>query len=372
MKRIVFPGIALIAVSYAFARSSFGLFLPNIAESLGLSEAASGAVGSLAYMAYCLALLSSALLIYRIGSNQTAEVAGLSAVLGMIGIAVAPNLFVLSAAVLVAGLSSGWTSPALSQTVSDGLPPAERDRGNTWINTGTGFGLVLSGPMALLFAGHWRFAYALFALIGIGVMLWNKKAVPASKELGERAPISLWNMMKQWRKSVYLLSASFVVGVSSAIYWTFARSFLTEEYGMGSRGSVAFWVLMGAAGVLGGIAGGTINRCGIALSYRISIVILAFSVALITVPFFSTIYLSAILFNIAYIFSTGVFIVWGTRIFAEAPAVGVSFSFLLLGIGQFLGSLIAGVVLEVLSYPMAFLLFAGIGLAGLAVPIKKE
>ncbi|WP_285804086.1 hypothetical protein [Alkalicoccobacillus plakortidis] len=38
MWKYVFPGIAMIGVTYAFARFSFGLFLPNISESLNLSE----------------------------------------------------------------------------------------------------------------------------------------------------------------------------------------------------------------------------------------------------------------------------------------------------------------------------------------------
>ena len=37
LKKIVVPGIALIAVCYAFARYSFGLFLPTIGKSLGLT-----------------------------------------------------------------------------------------------------------------------------------------------------------------------------------------------------------------------------------------------------------------------------------------------------------------------------------------------
>ncbi|MGG4345695.1 MFS transporter [Paenibacillus lautus] len=370
MKRIVFPGIAMIGVSYALARFSFGMFLPDIAESLNLMEAALGAVSSLAYLAYCVALLTSSVFIYRAGEHTVVQMAGLSAVLGMIGIAIAPNLYILAVGVFVAGLSSGWASPALSQVATLTLKPADRDRGNTWINTGTSFGLILSGPVVLLFTEHWRLSYSLFALIGIGVMLWNWKTAPAGKSRKNEKPVSGHRLFNQWKRSGDLLIASFLVGTSSAIYWTFSRSYLTAEYDMSYIESAAFWIMMGISGILGGIAGGTIKQFGLAMAYRFTLVILVLSIAMITVPFVLMIYVSGILFGIAYIFMTGVFIVWGTRLFANNPSVAVSLSFLLLGIGQSLGSVIAGAIIERASYTAGFLLFAGIGLVGLVVPVK--
>lgn len=372
MKRIVFPGIAMIGVSYAFARFSFGMFLPDIAESLELTEAASGAISSLAYLAYCLALLTSSVFIYRTGAHTVVQMAGFSAVVGMIGIAIAPNIYVLTFGVLVAGLSSGWTSPALSQVAVSTLQPSDRDRGNTWINTGTSFGLILSGPVVLLFTEHWRLSYSLFALIGIGVMLWNWKSVPEGESRKKEKPIMRDKLFNQWKKSGYLLIASFLVGTSSAIYWTFSRSYLTIEYDMSYLESVVFWIMMGISGILGGIAGGSIKQFGLAMAYRFTLVIMASSIAMITVPSVLMIYVSGILFGIAYIFMTGIFIVWGTRLFINNPSVAVSLSFLFLGIGQSLGSFTAGGIIEIASYTVGFLLFAGIGLVGLALPIKTN
>ncbi|MFE3577257.1 MFS transporter [Lysinibacillus sp. NPDC059133] len=372
MKKIVFPGIAMIGVSYAFARFSFGMFLPDIAESLELTDAASGAISSLAYLAYCLALMTSSVFIYRTGAHTVVQMAGVSAVLGMIAIAIAPNLYVLTVGVFIAGLSSGWASPALSQVAASTLQPYDRDRGNTWINTGTSFGLILSGPVVLLFTEHWRLSYSLFALIGIGVMLWNRKAVPVDESRKKEESVSGYKLLNQWKRSVYLLIASFLVGISSSIYWTFSRSYLTVEYDMSYLESVAFWITMGISGILGGIAGGIIKQFGLATAYRFTLIILAFSIAMITVPSVTMIYFSGILFGITYIFMTGVFIVWGTQLFINNPSIAVSLSFLFLGIGQSLGSVIAGGIIETASYTAGFLLFAGIGLVGLFLPVKTN
>lgn len=49
MKSIILPGMALIAVCYAFARFAFGLFLPSISEEFGLDGSSSGIIQSVSY-----------------------------------------------------------------------------------------------------------------------------------------------------------------------------------------------------------------------------------------------------------------------------------------------------------------------------------
>lgn len=125
---------------------------------------------------------------------------------------------------------------------------------------------------------------------------------------------------------------------------------------------------MGVAGVAGGVAGGFIQKVGLAWSYRVLLFFMLISIVLLTVPATMTVYISAGLFGSMYIFLTGLFIVWSTRIFSDLPALGVSLSFLALGIGQSLGSLFAGKTIELTTYPFSFGLFAGLGLIGLLVP----
>jgi hypothetical protein len=43
---LVAPGLAMIAVTYGLARFAYGLFLPEMRESLDLSETALGLIGA--------------------------------------------------------------------------------------------------------------------------------------------------------------------------------------------------------------------------------------------------------------------------------------------------------------------------------------
>lgn len=370
MLKIVFPGLAMIAVTYALARLSFGLFLPDISNSLELSESESGLVGSTAYLSYSIALLVSAALIKKLGQHRVIVIAGLTAVLGLSGIASAQSYLHLVISMFIAGIGSGLASPALSQAAQSALSKQELDQGNTWINSGTSFGVILTGPIVLLFAEHWRLSYIFFAIIAIGVLYWNYYSIPSRYDQ-KQAMDQKMNWLSVMNKSKFLLLASLISGISSSIYWTFSRSYITVEYNMTTNESVVFWIIMGVAGIVGGAAGGFIQKLGLAWSYRLLLFLLFISIVLLTVPLNWTHYFSAALFGSSYIFLTGLFIVWATRIFSVLPALGVSLSFLALGIGQALGSFFAGRLIEMTSYPFSFILFAGIGLIGLLFPTEK-
>ncbi|QHJ70075.1 MFS transporter [Planococcus halotolerans] len=360
MWKIVLPGISMIGVTYAFARYSFGLFLPDISSDLDLSESQAGYVGSAAYIAYTAALITASIFISKSGARHMVLLSGVTALLGMVGMAVSPNFIVLLLSAFIAGLGSGWISPAFSQIVVQSLIPVLQDKGNTWINTGTSVGIILTGPAALLFSEQWRLAYILFAVLAFGSVWWNAAAL-TNKIQGSSPPARLELRTKLLLNARFLIFASIGIGFASSIYWTFSRSYVTLIHDFPITESVVFWIIMGGAGILGGIAGAIINKLGLANSYRLGIFVLAASLFVLTLPYQAAIYFSAVLFGISFIFMTGLIIVWGTRQFPDSPFIGVSIAFFSLGIGQSIGSIIAGLLIEGTSYPFAFIVFSIVG-----------
>src|SRR4028119_159917 len=74
-------------------------------------------------------------------------------------------------------------------------------------------------------------------------------------------------------------------------------------------------------------------------------------------------YLSATLFGSTYIMLTGIILVWSVTVFYERPSAGLGAAFLLIAVGQILGSLIAGVVAGAAGLPPTFWAFGGGGAA---------
>ncbi|WP_208560780.1 MFS transporter [Marinilactibacillus kalidii] len=372
MIKLVAPGTAMIAVTYAFSRFSFGLFLPEISDALHLSESQSGFVGTLGYISYAFALLCSNLMIKRFGQTIIIYACGITSVIGLLAIALSPNLFFLGIGICTAGLGSGWSSPVYSKVAKTSLSLDKRDQANSWMNTGTSFGVIISGPIALFFANHWRRAFLFFAFLSAITLIWNLIAIPSPSENDKNEMSFSLNYRALLSRTSYLLPASLLIGMSTSIYWTFSRSYLTAVYQLTTQISIAFWLVMGIAGIGGSFAGKLISLKGLSAAFRIFLILLMSSIALIVISNTIALYSSAIIFGISYIAITGVLLVWGTRCFPESPYIGVSLSFFFLGIGQTIGSSLAGFSIEYLSYSTSFLLFSGIGILALFMPIKTN
>ena len=72
----------------------------------------------------------------------------------------------------------------MAQWVREGV----RDTAQTVVNAGTGVGVLVSGPVALLLLDHWRLAWALFAVVAAGVTVWVAVGVPAGVRDTQAAP----------------------------------------------------------------------------------------------------------------------------------------------------------------------------------------
>ena len=107
----------MIALTYGLARFAYGLFLPEMRESLDLSESALGLIGAASYAGYCFAILGALVFTSRTGPRFMAVAAGAVAVVGMAAVAGAPTAWVLALGVVVAGSSSGLASPPMGEAV---------------------------------------------------------------------------------------------------------------------------------------------------------------------------------------------------------------------------------------------------------------
>ncbi len=163
--RLTAAGLCLIAVCYGLARFAYGMFLPAFRAEFGLDPQTAGAIASGSYIAYCVAIVVSTILTPRLGARVVAVSAGVVAAVGTAVVAVAPNALVLAAGVLLAGSSTGIASPPLAHAVALFVRGGVRDRTQTVINAGTGAGVALAGPVALLTVGQWRLAWWAFAVI---------------------------------------------------------------------------------------------------------------------------------------------------------------------------------------------------------------
>src|ERR671915_2298240 len=363
---LVAPGLAMIAITYGLARFAYGLFLPQMRESLDLSESVLGLIGAGSYAGYCLAVLGALVLTSRSGPRLMALAAGSVAVVGMAIVAGAPTGLVLALGVLLAGSSSGLASPPMGEAVAASLREQEQERANPLLNSGTSIGVAFSGPAALLAAEQWRMAWGAFALVGGAVVAWNAIAMPRKPAGGDRpegaAPTDVPRLSVRYLVgpgSMPLFAAAAGVGFASAAYWTFSRDLVVRFGDLSGTGSSMFWVVIGVSGLAGGLAGDLVRRVGLTGAFRVSVLSMATAIWLLAAApgVLLSAYASAALFGSTYIMLTGIILVWSVWVFHQRPSAGLGAAFLLIAVGQGFGTFTAGGVARAAGVGVTFWTF---------------
>ncbi|GAA1798729.1 MULTISPECIES: MFS transporter [Brevibacterium] len=368
-------GLSLIAACYGLARFAFGLFLPAFRADFGLDAQTAGAIASGSYIAYCLAIVAATILTPRCGARPIAACAGIIATIGTALIAAAPTTTMLAIGVLIAGSSTGVASPPLAQAVAQSVRSSVRGRTQTVINAGTGLGVAVAGPIALLTLGQWRWAWIAFAVLSALVTLWILRAVPSPggaraatpspRRPGIAEPAFLPRPLLP-RGSTPLMTASALMGFASAAVWTFGRDLLVGVGGMGETASAIAWILLGTFGMLGAVSGDLAATVGLRRGWLVAMLILAASTLLFAaVPgSIAGAWAAAAVFGAVYIALTGLLLVWGTEVYDRAPAAGVGLAFLLIAVGQALGAPLLGALITGLGAGPAFAVAAGTAVVG--------
>jgi predicted MFS family arabinose efflux permease len=282
----------------------------------------------------------------------------------MIGLA--PNAIILAAGVVLAGSSTGVASPPLAHAIARTVTAARQDRVQTTVNAGTGLGVMISGPVALLAQDQWRAAWIVFAAMAAAVTVWVAIGIPAARDHQsgrDSGPAPLPRPLFP-TGAARLLSTAAVTGVASSAIWTFGRDLLTSTGNLTNQASTIVWIVLGAFGLLGAIAGDLAQRAGPGRAWTACLLTLAAGTALIAVAPGSVIIagIAAAAFGAAYIAVTGLLLVAGTRIYVDQPAAGVGLAFLTLALGQAAGAPVIGLLMDQTGPDTAFWIAALVAL----------
>jgi predicted MFS family arabinose efflux permease len=347
-------GAGVIALCYGFARYAYGLFVPRFSATFGLTTVAVGVLGGLSTAGYGLGLLLSPKT-SAWSPRGTVLLAGAAATTGLALMAVAPGVAVFGAGIVVAGAGAGLVSPGVAQLIGEAVGARVRPRAQTWANTGTGLGLAASAFTPLLAFG-WPAIWATFAVLGAAMTLVAWRTLPRTRPAEAATGPA--------RGVAPLVVNSVLIGVTSAPYWTFSSSRLTEA-GLSPAAATWCWFAIGAAGLLGGLAGRAAGRIGLRAANLATWTLAAAGIALLALPRpgLPGALVSGALFGVTYMALTGLCILWAARLFPTRPARGVTWSFAALGAGQTAASPLAGAAASTLGLGTVFGLTALVALA---------
>ncbi|WP_349367560.1 MFS transporter [Salinarimonas sp.] len=369
-------GLALVGVSFGIARYGYGLFLPRIAETFQMDEPTQGLVASGSYASYVLATIAAAWASGRFGPRLPIVLGVAAASIGAAIVSLADGLVLLAVGVALAGSSPGLVFPALSDWVSIVAREEGRNRLFAVMNSGTGAGVILAAPFALVPADLWQHAWAAFALASV---LFGAGAIalappyPPGRGLPQAPSFRAADLIKPAALPLY--ASALIAGLTTAVYWTFSIATIFEAGGsLGAlqRPEIAFWALTGISGFIGALTGDAVNRRGLPLVTRGTHAAIATACLLIGLAPASgaAIVVSGAVFGAAFIFVTGLLGVWSLRVFWERPSAGFGSTFLIFTFGAMIGPLVGGALSPTLGREGVFLLAAAATLMPCFLPAR--
>jgi predicted MFS family arabinose efflux permease len=370
--QVAIAGLAVIAVSYGFARYGLGLFVPQIRDEYGLSTSALGIIGSATYAGYLAALILVGVLATRIGPRPLLVCAGVSATTGMALVAIAPTTSVLVIGLVLAATSSGWSWTPYADVVDRVIQPERQQRVMALLPVGTAFGVAVAGPLALLTRGEgWRYAWLAFSVVALVATLYNARTLPSAT--GQRSPDGLEPVGPRWfarRSAVPLYVTSLSYGLVGSVYWTFAIDAITAAGTIGGGREPVFWTLIGLAGIGGLGTGALLARLELSGTHRVLFVGLAVAVGLLGatpgVP--ALVAISVVVYGPTFMAVSGLLAVWSHRLFPDRPSTGFSATVFFLGVGSIVGPVAMGLVADRYGLGPAFGLTAAVAAITILAP----
>jgi predicted MFS family arabinose efflux permease len=355
-------GSATVATAFGMARYGYGLLLPDIQHDLVLGVSTLGAIGTLAYIAYLLATLLVTRCIARAGERATILLGGLLAVAGTVVVALANGSVLLGLGVAIAGASAGLVYAPFGEAVHR-LPSVVRARTLATITCGTGWGVAVAAPIAILTGDAWRVAYFGFAACALLSTLLAARTLPgrtagtpfvpaAPATAPTRAPAAPGRRSS----ALPMFAAALLIGLGSATFWTFA----VDQVRDAGLDQVAGRILLGVAGVtsLSSLAAADIiGRFGARVTFVLTALLEAAAIATIAVAAdnLAAVLIAAAFFGAAYNTSIAVTVLWATRIYSGRPSSGLATATGAQGIGLLCGPLAGGILAETTTLTTALL-----------------
>lgn len=383
---IAVAGMLLIAATYGMARFGVGLFAPRLAaerpeliEVLGWAAAAQ-------FIAYSVAAVIAGRLADR-RPRTGLILAGSTATLGSLGVAVASEPLFFIASVVIAGMGGGFASPALVPVIDAVVALRARSTAQSMVNTGTGVGVIGAGLVAFIAPSvgiAWVVMAGLAGAAAASVLLplrgraelSSPRREPATSstswgaDLGAGASLTPSPEVRAhaWRKMLLPGSAAVVVGSGSALLWTFGPLLVTDSGAVAADQVGWLWIVLGAGGLLGTLTGVLVTRVGEPVGWSITAGVLATASGVLAWALLgdhaALAYASMAIFGAGYMALTGVLILWARRLWPDHAGAGTSVLFIAVATGQAVGAAGFGLLQDTWSPTAMAVLAASLCLAG--------
>jgi MFS family permease len=242
--------VAATMVAQAFGRFTYALVLPSVQTDLGISYTLAGTLGSLNLAAYLASSFGIAWLSTRLPPDRIIRISIGISTLGLAGMWWAPNLGVVTAAMLITGAAGAgiWIpAPAVSSSL---VTPERRALAIGVIGTGIGLGFVSAGWVARGVGEEWTSIYRFETIVALvtAILVWVFVRIPTEPG-GGRPSLRSLGTVPRWG---YLLGTYGGFGLAMSLFVNFFVARLEEDAGYTTATTGLVFATFGVASIFGG------------------------------------------------------------------------------------------------------------------------
>ena len=370
-------------VSAQMVINTLGILLPAITADLALSPGQQGMLGSAPFWSTITLALPIAWLGSRLSPKRLTAVTLAGCALCLLLQSWAPVFAALLLGRLLFGIGTIAQQPARALLMRQWFPPREvvlvNGVSNVFFGLVVGGGLALAPVLLILLAGDWRTTLQVFGLYYLALtILWlflGRDRVTEEFTAAQTQPILTLLRGALVHRDLWLCGAGFAgATMAFSAFLSFYPTYMLDEYGVSLRSSgVALAVDVVLGGVLGlatGYYAAAWRREGLFLQI-LGLTMMASFAGMVLSGSLPIIFLTAIINGIAWTFFpiliTVPFNLRGIQ--PRQLAVAFTFTMMLISLGQALGPLLVGYIVEltdnlklamlILSFTPATLTIAG-------------
>ncbi|MBV8166440.1 MAG: YbfB/YjiJ family MFS transporter [Alphaproteobacteria bacterium] len=253
-----------VGLDVGVARFTYGVALPAFARDLQLSLTAAGLLGTAHLVGYLLGTLASPTLNARLGAHRLYRASQLVFAAAMLACGLTVDVTTMAVARVVTGLAAGSGVFAIFLIVFDATAPARRPAAGALVWAGIGVAIIASGLASapIVEGGAWRLSFIVPAGLSLALALLMPRTQPAARASSPAAIAAPSRRAElasvRWS---FLFVAYFLFGAGYISYATFA-GVLLKSLGLSMREITGFWVMYGAASMIGAALGATLLSAG--------------------------------------------------------------------------------------------------------------
>lgn len=261
--KVILCSFLIIFACLGFGRFAFGMVLPNIQYSLGISTTQAGFIGTANFIGYFVGIIFANYFYSKFETYKLIFVTLILQSLSMLLMIYTLDYLIISVFYTFSGFFAAIANISIMAYMANIIPKNIRGKVLGLVVSGSGLAIIISGILVPYIEENvqelpWRMSWLIFSILIVLVAIVSSLGI--KKHTKHTIDKRKTNVSKYLTLSTFWKIASIymIFGITYVVYVTFFVSAVIDKYNVSSSISGDFWALLGFMSIFSGFLFGTI------------------------------------------------------------------------------------------------------------------